>query len=148
MPLDLEAFFGVIESVKEQLTRDMERGLRQSDISKATWALAGKEACDRVRNALASYGAQQDFAAQRDEEIIKRQKERADRRAAQRALKESQALADAEMELESAAREIESLPDSPPAAEIRTEIEKIHQSRTRLLRAIDARQFQQRRKSG
>jgi hypothetical protein len=140
-PLDLEKVFGVIESVKEQLTREIERGLRQHDIAKATWALAGKEACDRVRTAISCQGAQQDYAEQREAEMIQRQQARAARRAAQKAARDAE---QASLDLEIPTPD--PLPESAP--EIHTEIQKLHQSRTRLLRAIDARQFQQRRKSG
>ena len=142
MPLDLESIFAVIESVKEQLTREIERGLRQHDIAKATWSLAGKEACDRVRTALSCHQARQDYAEQRDAEMIARQQARKDRRAAQRAIKEAEKNRQVEIPLP------DSLPESAPAPEVHTEIQKLHQSRSRLLRAIDARQFQERRKRG
>lgn len=145
---DLHRVFAVIESVKSQLTHEIERGLRNHDIQKATWALAGKDACDRIRNGIQYDEKQKDFATQRDEEMIEQQKSRATRRAEQRAIRDSQKIAAPSPQLDLPLTENPSpVLTGAPDSVARNHIRELHQSRKRLLRAIDARQFQN-RKSG
>jgi hypothetical protein len=67
---------GIIESVEGQLQRDIERGLRQKDLNKATWALAGKEACERIRDSLRATEFSHENLARRIGQKEARQKRR------------------------------------------------------------------------
>jgi len=50
--VELPEFEAVVSDIREQMEREIEQGVLQHDLYKATAALGGKDACDRILRAL------------------------------------------------------------------------------------------------
>jgi len=47
--VNLQDIFDMLSDVRDRFQREEDQGLRQHDMHKATVALAGKDACDRIK---------------------------------------------------------------------------------------------------
>ncbi len=52
MHIDLQVIFDMLKDVRERYQREEDQGLRQHDMEKARAALAGKDACDRIKTEI------------------------------------------------------------------------------------------------
>ncbi len=52
MQINLQAVFDMLEDVRVRYQREEDQGLRQHDMEKARFALAGKDACDRIKTEI------------------------------------------------------------------------------------------------
>lgn len=63
MRMELDEVLGWVEDVREQYEREQKQAILQRNMDRAITALAGQEACERLRNSIQMrYGMSQNIA--------------------------------------------------------------------------------------
>jgi hypothetical protein len=63
MRVTLDDVMGWIEEIKEEYQREEDQGILQQRLDKASYALSGKEACERIKRGIRMrFGFQQNIA--------------------------------------------------------------------------------------